>query len=126
MAVETVRAVETYGSDGLTDRVETERIADVVEYRHYDAAGTLDEQRPATPDETAQHEAWEQSQNIDELRAQGEKALTKNKTFLDLDPPTNAQMAAQIEALTKQMNGLIRQLLQQWDDISDSVLEETP
>jgi hypothetical protein len=32
-------------------------------------------------------------------------------------------MAAQIEALTKQMNGLIRQVLQQWDDISDAVLE---
>ena len=120
---ETIQRTESYGPDGLVEAVELERIADAVEYRHYDLMNALDEQRPATPEETAAHEQWEMSQNIEELRAQGEKALTKNKTFLDLDPPTNAQIAAQVEALTKQMNGLIRQVLQQWDDISDSVLE---
>lgn len=119
----TISVTETYGDAGLVERVETERIEDVVEYRHYDGALVLDEQRPATPAETAAHEQFEQGQNVAELRAQGEKALGKNKTFLDLDPPTNAQMAAQIEALTKQMNGLIRQVLEQWDDISDAVLE---
>jgi hypothetical protein len=121
---ETIQRIDSFGiDDALIERVELERIAEVVEYRHYDAALVMDEQRPATPEETAAHEQWETGQNIEELRAQGEKALAKNKTFLDLDPPTNAQNGAQIEALTKQMNGLIRQLLGQWDDISDSVLE---
>jgi hypothetical protein len=121
---ETIQRIDSFGiDDALIERVELERIAGVVEFRHYDADLVLDEQRPATPEETAAHESWETSQNIEELRAQGEKALAKNKTFLDLDPPTNAQNGAQIEALTKQMNGLIRQVLQQWDDISDAVLE---
>jgi hypothetical protein len=118
---ETIQRTESYGPDGLVEAVELERIADVVEYRHYGPDNVLDEQRPATPEETVLHEQWEYSQNIEELRAQASKALDKNKTFLALDPPTNAQMAAQIEALTKQMNGLIRQALQSFDDISDSV-----
>jgi hypothetical protein len=121
---ETVQRVDSFGiDDALIERVELERIAEVVEFRHYGPDLVMDEQRPGTAEETAAHESWEQSQNIEELRAQGEKALGKNATFLALDPPTNAQMAAQIEALTKQMNGLIRQLLQQWDDISDSIVE---
>jgi hypothetical protein len=124
---ETIQRIESYGiDDALVARVELERIADVVEYRHYGPDLVMDEQRSATPEETAAHEHWEYSQNVAELRAQGQKALDKNKAFLALDPPTNAQNGAQIEALTKQMNGLIRQVLQQWDDISDAVLEEAP
>lgn len=117
-----IQRIETYGPAGLVEAVELERIDEAVEYRHYEGP-VLDEQRPATPEEAAAHEGWEYTQNIEELRAQGAQALEKNKAFLALDPPTNAQNGAQIEALTKQMNGLIRQLLRSFDDISDSVLE---
>jgi hypothetical protein len=120
----TIQAQAVYDLDGnLVEREELERLADTtVEYRRYDGADVLLEQRPATPQETASYEAWETTQTIAELRDQATKALDKNKTFLALDPPTNAQMAQQIEALTKQMNGLIRQVLEQWDDIDDSEL----
>ena len=119
---ETIQRVDRFGDAGLIERVELERIADVVEYRHYDAELVLDEQRPAMPEEVAAHETWEHSQDVEELRAQATKALDKNKAFLALDPPTNAQIAAQVEALTKQVNGLIRQILQLFDDISDTEL----
>jgi hypothetical protein len=122
-----IQVHDSHAIDGsLTEREELERIADAVEYRRFDGDLVLLEQRPATPQEAAAYEAWERGQNAAELRAQAQKALDKNKTFLALDPPTNAQMAAQIEALTKQMNGLIRQVIGAWDDIEDAVLEEAP
>jgi hypothetical protein len=112
------------GDGNVIRREELERLADTtVEFRAYDGADELLEQRPATPQEIATYEQAETNATIAELRAQGEKALGKNADFLALDPPTNPQIAAQVEALTKQMNGLIRQVLQQWDDISDSVIE---
>jgi uncharacterized coiled-coil DUF342 family protein len=111
------------GDGNVIRREELERLADTtVEFRAFDGADVLIEQRPATPQEIATYEQAETNATIAELRDQATKALDKNKTFLALDPPTNAQMAQQIEALTKQMNGLIRQVLQQWDDISDSEL----
>jgi hypothetical protein len=120
---ETIQRIDSFDAEGaLVERVELERIAGVVEYRHYSAAGPPDEQRPATPEETAAHEAWETGQNIDEVRRQASASLERNKDFLALDPPTNAQNIAQIEALTKQVNGLIRTLLDQFDDIEDSLL----
>jgi hypothetical protein len=119
---------DVYAIDGsLEEREELERLADTtVEYRLFDGDLVLVEQRPATPQEVAAYEAWEHGQNAAELRAQAQKALDKNKTFLALDPPSNAQIAAQVEALTKQMNGLIRQVIGAWDDIEDAVLEEAP
>jgi hypothetical protein len=119
----TIQVREGYADGALVEREELERIAEVVQYRRFDGELVLVEERPATAEEVTGHEAWEKQQNVQELRAQGEKALEKNKAFAALDPPTNAQNAAQIEALTKQMNGLIRQILGHWDDIEDAVLE---
>lgn len=42
------------------------------------------------------------------IRQQAETALAANRTFLALGAPTNAQTLAQVRALTRQMNGLIR------------------
>jgi len=42
------------------------------------------------------------------LRAQAVTALTTNATFLALTTPTTAQAVAQVQALTRQTNALIR------------------
>ena len=42
------------------------------------------------------------------LRARALTAIDANKTYLALAPPTQAQVVAQVRALTAQMNGLIR------------------
>ena len=118
-----IQVQESYAIDGsLVERQELERIADVVQYRRLDGDLVLVEERPATPQEVAAFEAWEHGQNVQELRRQGEKALDKNKAYAQLDPPTAAQQTKQIEELTKQMNGLIRQVLGLFDDIDDAVL----
>lgn len=46
--------------------------------------------------------------NEQTLRTMAAQGLTDNKTFLALATPTNAQTLAQVKALTRQMNGLIR------------------
>lgn len=42
------------------------------------------------------------------LVGQAEDALVGNRTFLALSSPTNAQTLAQVKALTRQMNAVIR------------------
>jgi hypothetical protein len=49
------------------------------------------------------------------LREQALTAHAANRTFVALNSPTNAQNAAQIKALTRQINGVIRLLLGQLD-----------
>lgn len=51
------------------------------------------------------------------IESQALTALTNNKTFLALSAPTNAQTLAQVKSLTRQMNGVIRLLLNQLDSI---------
>lgn len=47
-------------------------------------------------------------------------ALTNNVTFLALGSPSNAQVVAQVKALTRQVNGLIRLTINSLDDVSDA------
>ena len=49
------------------------------------------------------------------IREQARTALTGNRTFLAVAAPTNAQVGAQVKALTRQMNGLIRLTLGELD-----------
>lgn len=49
--------------------------------------------------------------NEETLRNQGLQALQNNRDFLAVVTPTQAQVLAQVRALTKQSNGVIRQLL---------------
>lgn len=42
------------------------------------------------------------------LLAKAKTALTNNATFLAIASPTNAQAVAQVQALTRQVNALIR------------------
>lgn len=45
------------------------------------------------------------------IRQQARDALTANRSFVAIASPSNAQNAAQVKALTRQNNGLIRLLL---------------
>lgn len=53
--------------------------------------------------------------NARSLFSAADQALTNNRTFLALSSPTAAQNAAQVKALTRQMNGVIRLLLGRFD-----------
>jgi hypothetical protein len=47
-------------------------------------------------------------------------ALTANTTYLALTNPTNAESAAQVKLLTREVNGLLRLLLGALQDVSDT------
>lgn len=49
--------------------------------------------------------------NEGQIRAQAANALATNRDFIALSPPTNAQVVAQVKALSRQNNGIIRLLL---------------
>lgn len=79
---------------------------------------------PAKPNSnvvsTRQVELPVQVANERQVRSKATAALTVNKTFLAIANPTAAQVAAQTKALTRQTNALIRMLLYQFDDSSDT------
>lgn len=56
--------------------------------------------------------------NQQTLQQRAQAALAANATFLSIGSPTNAQNAAQVQALTKQCNGLIRLLINALDSTS--------
>ena len=70
--------------------------------------------RPKTPDELAADTA---TANDATIRTQATTALDTNRTFIALASPTQAQTLAQVKALSRQMNGLIRLQLGQLDGI---------
>lgn len=49
--------------------------------------------------------------NLQALQTKAQQALANNATFQAIASPSNAQNAAQVQALTKQCNGIIRLLL---------------
>lgn len=99
-------------SCGYLEVVDVERPADTAQVTHDRSVELVDgtptvvwTQRAWTPEElTARTEAA----NGSTIRTQAETVLTANRTFLGLASPTNAQTLAQVRALTRQMNGLIR------------------
>ena len=68
--------------------------------------------RPWTADELT---ARTGAANETTIRAKATTALGTNTTFLGINSPTNAQNAAQIKALTRQVNGLIRLTIRRLD-----------
>jgi hypothetical protein len=53
--------------------------------------------------------------NRDTIIEQAVTALQNNRDFIDLTAPTNAESLAQIKALTRQTNGIIRLILDRFD-----------
>lgn len=91
------RQFVVYASDGST----------VIATEAYDAA----ENAAATVRAAAAVAAT----NEQTLRNQAMQARATNDTFLGIASPTNAQIAAQVKALTRQNNGLIRLVLRRFD-----------
>lgn len=61
------------------------------------------------------HVAIDKAGNETTLRSRAVDALATNRTFLARISLTNTQVSDQVKALTRQNNGLIRILLQQFD-----------
>lgn len=69
-------------------------------------------ERPMTAPELANVAA---NTNRTTIQTQAATALDTNRTFLAIASPTNAQTLAQVKALTRQNQGIIRLLLNQLD-----------
>lgn len=72
-----------------------------------------DNTRPCTAAESA---ILSRVENEATLRTKAQQALTANATYLGLQSPTAAQNTAQVKALTRQVNALIRLAVGQLDD----------
>ena len=74
---------------------------------------------PGTPgstrDEWVEHKPGSPDYNRTFIEDQARQALETNRAFVALTGPTNAQVLAQTKALSRQINGIIRVLLNQFD-----------
>lgn len=81
----------------------------------FDASGAAVKVDAYTPEENAAADARATAEAAGRtaatIRQQASTALTNNAAYLALGTRTTAQVAAQVEALTRQMNGVIRLLL---------------
>lgn len=88
-------------------------------HTRFDAGGKQTSVRPYSPGEVESLTAAAARQvpidNRATIEAQAATALAANKAFVAIAAPTNAQNAAQIKALTRQSNGIIRLLLNRLD-----------
>jgi hypothetical protein len=101
--------------DGVVRR---EWDTDTRTYTERDEAGEVVETRAFTPVESVWADAMlveeTAEQNGSTLRSRADQALAANQAFL-ASSRTNAQSLAQVTALTRQMNGVIRLLLGRLD-----------
>ena len=112
----------TYGVGGF---IPTEPFGNALEQwdddtrTYHDYRSGSDESRAYTADENAAADARAaartEAANETTIRDKATTALGTNTTFLGLTSPTNAQNAAQIKALTRQVNGLIRLTIRRLD-----------
>lgn len=68
--------------------------------------------RPYTPSETADALA---RVNESTIAGRVQQAIQDNKDFLAIPAPTNAQVVAQVKALTRQANGVLRAVFKRLD-----------
>lgn len=88
-------------------------------YSAWDAQGIVTTQRALTTPESSQLAAQDAgaaiAANQSTVQQQAQAALVNNRTYLAVGSPNNAQVVAQMRALTQQVQGLIRLALQQFD-----------
>jgi hypothetical protein len=93
-------------------------------YKRWDTNGVQLESRSLTGAESARLATEDAlslaATNESTIRSRAAAALTTNGTFLALASPTAAQVATQMKAVTRQCNGLIRELLGQLATITDT------
>lgn len=65
--------------------------------------------------ETITYEVSQEQDNHDTISAAAAQALATNRVFLALASPTAGQVTAEVKALARQQNGIIRLLLNQLD-----------
>lgn len=81
-------------------------------------AGVPTEVWTSRPKTQAEVDATTAATNDADLRAKAATALTNNGTYLGIGSPTNAQAVAQVGALTRQANALIRLAIRALSDTS--------
>lgn len=88
----------------------------------WDQQGNVTGTRPPTTAElallTAQSSSGAVIANAQTLQGLAANALATNQTYLGLAPPTAAQVAAQVNVLTRECSALIRLLLGRLDSTS--------
>ena len=94
-------------------------------YTEYDpTTGALTITRAYTAQETSDAQARASTAtstaNLANLRAKAQNALNNNATYLAIASPTNAQAVAQIGALTRQMDAVIRILMNLLSDTTNT------
>ena len=119
----TIQRWEERDSKGLRERIEFEEVGGKIERRRTGPDGKV-ERRDANEEESASYREWLageiKDRNERTITDRMDAALTQNKTYLGLATTTAAQDKAQIKALTKQVNGLLRLVGRKLDDVDDA------
>lgn len=90
-------------------------------YKAWKADGSFEvgSPRPYTAQENAEADSSQATDvaesNKKTINQQAKTALANNRNFLAIPSPSNAQTLAQVKALTRQNNGIIRLLLDKLD-----------
>ena len=102
---------------------QAEQYDDVTQtYTAWDQTGNVTATRAYTAAESASATAAiaqaTATVNAATLRTQAQTALANNTTYVGIATPTNAQVVAQVQALTRQTNAIIRLLIGQLDALT--------
>lgn len=97
---------QTFTNGALVQRRVLDDVANTV--TTFDGSGAQTGQRPITAVELAALGHQTQATNATTLIQKGAAAIAANLTYLAIVTPNNAQVVAQVNALTLQVNALMR------------------